>query len=181
MERAEIDLLKEHLPYELDMLDNAVCFMNSPEFAKLGESSDKLDQFKKNAAIESFWTHARNLIEFLSRDKSPDLNVSSASARDFAEGYRSNLDLESVSKKINEQVSHLGYRRVSLPPDKLSHEIHFVKSGLDSAFRRFQEQLNPECQEHWEQRQFEQAAVIVHANATATNTITIIGSSKMNE
>jgi hypothetical protein len=84
MDKIKVDILKEHLPYELDMLDEAAAYARSTEAA---ETNTKKGQvwFKRNAAIEAFWTHARNLIEFLTREKSPDLTVSSASAQDFTE------------------------------------------------------------------------------------------------
>ena len=52
----EIAILREHLPYELDMLEKAFVFLHDPQFA-----AARQDQFAKNAAIEAFWIHARNL------------------------------------------------------------------------------------------------------------------------
>jgi hypothetical protein len=83
-EKIKIEILAEHLPYELEMRDEATAHLQSIEFS---ESSKEKRQcavwFKRNAAIAAFWTHARNLIEFLTRTKSADLTISSASAKDL--------------------------------------------------------------------------------------------------
>jgi hypothetical protein len=52
-------VLKEHLPYELDMLEQ--CFVR----LHTKEQSEQLDQLTKNALVEAFWVHARILSEFL--------------------------------------------------------------------------------------------------------------------
>jgi hypothetical protein len=44
--------------------------LQSAEFAANAETTNRALWFKRNAAIEAFWTHARNLIKFLTRPKS---------------------------------------------------------------------------------------------------------------
>ena len=63
MERAKI-VLDDALPYELDMLDAAVRYMQMDEFSKLTKPKTEIEWLICNAIIESFWTHARCLIEF---------------------------------------------------------------------------------------------------------------------
>jgi hypothetical protein len=46
-----------------------------------------------------------------------------------------------VVDKINNQVSHLNYGRESLPPEKLGHEMQYVKAAIDKQWKRFQETL----------------------------------------
>jgi hypothetical protein len=65
IEAINIEILREHLPYELDMFDGATEYFQSPEFAAAAHSQE--NWFKRNAAVEAFWTHARNLVEFLKR------------------------------------------------------------------------------------------------------------------
>ena len=75
----------EYLPYELNMLEAAFAFLNSKQFDELHKIP-----FLKNAAIETFWLHARNLIEFLTHSK----NVGHAglvSARDFTTTFTQRL------------------------------------------------------------------------------------------
>jgi hypothetical protein len=128
------------LPYELDMFEEAAKFLMSEEFAKLDREND---WFRANAAIEAFWTHARTLQEFFNQPKNrePMLGAHHASARDFAFDYWPDLDLQTVVDKINNEVSHLNYGRESLPPEKLGHEMQYVKAAIDKQVRRFQETL----------------------------------------
>jgi hypothetical protein len=50
----------------------------------------------RNATIESFWTHARCLMEFFSRRKNQDFTASAASAMDFTEGFRPSSEMEKL-------------------------------------------------------------------------------------
>jgi hypothetical protein len=151
MEQIKIDILKEHLPYELDMLDEAAAYAGSTEAAETHTRKGPA-WFKRNAAIEAFWTHARNLIEFLEREKSPDLNVSSASAKDFTDSFHFTLEIKNLKDKINAQICRLGYGRTIVDYEKLGHEISYVKPALDSQIKRFEAKLDFESRKHWAQR-----------------------------
>jgi hypothetical protein len=65
-------LFEEHLPYELDMFEEAAKFLMSKEFANLNRKNNKDDWFRANAAIEAFWTHARTLEKFFTQRKNPE-------------------------------------------------------------------------------------------------------------
>jgi hypothetical protein len=136
-------LFEEHLPYELDMFEEAAKFLMSKEFANLNRKNNKDDWFRANAAIEAFWTHARTLEKFFTQRKNPEpvQDAHHASAQDFAPDYWHDLDLDTVIRKINAQVSHLNYGRESVPPEKLGHEMKYVKAAIDKQARRFQEKL----------------------------------------
>jgi hypothetical protein len=101
MENIKKQILEGDLPYELEMFDAAVEYLQSPEFAASTNSDDRVVWFKRNAAIEAFWTHARNLIKFLERtpSKSIDEMQFEASARDFAADFHSNLNAKHLSIK----------------------------------------------------------------------------------
>jgi hypothetical protein len=175
MEKIEIDLLKEHLLYELDMLDEATTYLQSSEFSELARLRQRGPEwFKRNAAIEAFWTHARNIVEFLMRVKSADLTVSSASARDFATDFRPSVKLDPIRVKINEQVSHLGFCRTTVQSEKLGHEMTWVKPAIDSEIRRFAKLLNPQCRKHWVSRD-PVAFVLLNANTNSTSAMTSFG------
>jgi len=77
MERAKI-VLDDALPYELDMLDAAARYMQTDEFSKLTKPKTETEWLTCNATIESFWTHARCLMEFFSRRKNKDFTASAA-------------------------------------------------------------------------------------------------------
>jgi hypothetical protein len=143
MEDRKKQLFDEHLPYELEMFEEAARFLMSDECARLDRENNKDDWFRANAAVEAFWTHARTLKEFFTQRKNPEpvQDAHHASAQDFAPDYWNDLELNAVIDKINAQVSHLNYGRESAPPGKLSHEMQFVKAAIDKQVRRFQEKL----------------------------------------
>lgn len=140
----KVQVFEVHLPYELDMFEEAAKFLMSEEFAKL-DRENKNDWFRANTAIEAFWTHARTLHEFFTHPKNPEpvLGAHHASAKDFASGYWADLELQTVVEKINNQVSHLNYGRELWPPDKLGHEMQYVKGAIDKEVKRFEEALAP--------------------------------------
>jgi hypothetical protein len=145
-------LFTEHLPYELDMFEQAAAFIMSPENKNLGP--DLSDWFRRMSALEAFWIHARNLEEFFTQNApSPDGELSTASAKDFAPDFSSQLGLGSVIEKIHAQVAHLWYKRESGWPEQLGHEIKWVKAQIDADVRRFEGELHADWRPLWKQRQ----------------------------
>jgi hypothetical protein len=159
MERAKI-VLDDALPYELDMLDAAARYMQTDEFSKLTKSKTETEWLTCNATIESFWTHARCLMEFFSRRKNKDFTASAASAMDFTEGFYPSSEMEnlwgpgSLSETINEQVSHVGFCRKAEQLQKLgASEMVRVKSIIDKEVGTFERTLKREFQPYWKPRQ----------------------------
>ena len=76
---AQICLLNEHLPYELDML-----------LATYRELSKQIDDITRNALIESFWLHARNLREFYDGSATLDPKGSAAASHFTGRRFRPN-------------------------------------------------------------------------------------------
>ena len=145
------ELFTEHLPYELDMFEQAA-FIMSPENKKL--RPDLSDWFRRMSALEAFWIHARNFHEFLTRkDPSPDGEVTSASAKNFAPNFDSQLQLRTVIDEINAQVAHLNYKRERGWPEKLGHEISVVKAQIDADVRKLEDKLHADWRVLWKQRQ----------------------------
>lgn len=117
-------VLKEHLPYELDMLEAAFTFLHSPDYVK------SRTWFCKNAAIETFWLHARNLIEFLTQPASD--GEGTVSARDFATGFHPVTIMKGMDGLINLGITHLQYGRKSEQEEKLSgYDMLRVKQHID--------------------------------------------------
>jgi hypothetical protein len=112
--RTKLKILEEHLPYELDMLERAFVILHLEKFTEL-----RKDAFLRNAVIEAFWTHARNLVEFLMHPPNADAD-GTVSARDFTKDYLPDMKMKSIDQQINAQVSHLTYERKSLPSEKLN-------------------------------------------------------------
>ena len=159
MERAKI-VLDDALPYELDMLDAAVRYMQTDEFSKLTTPKTEIEWLTCNATIEAFWTHAHCLMEFFSRRKNLDFTASAASAMDFTEGFHPSSEMEELwgpgrlAETINEQVSHVGFCRKAEHLQQLgASEMVRVKSIIDKEVENFERTLKREFQPHWKSRQ----------------------------
>src|SRR5262249_15225455 len=159
MERAKI-VLDNALPYELDMLDAAARYMQTDEFSKLTTPKAELEWLACNTIIESFWTHARCLMDFFSRRKNHDFTASAASAMDFTEGFQPSSEMEKLwgpgklAEILNEQVSHVGFCRKAEQLQKLgASEMVRVKSVIDKEVGNFERALKREFQPYWKSRQ----------------------------
>jgi hypothetical protein len=159
MERAKI-VLDDALPYELDMLDAAARYMQTDEFSKLTKPKTEIEWLTCNATIESFWTHARCLMEFFSRRKNQDFTASAASAMDFTEGFHPSSEMEKLwgpgrlAETLNEQVTHVGFCRKAEQLQKLgASEMVRVKSIIDKEVGNFERTLKREFQPYWKPRQ----------------------------
>jgi hypothetical protein len=101
--------LLEHLPYEIDMLRSTMTLINSGCFTGA----------IKNALIESFAIHARNLTDFF-RVESENPQRDDVFASDFTnkdyEPCKDNSPPEALIVKINKQVAHLTLTRPSALP-----------------------------------------------------------------
>jgi hypothetical protein len=136
-------VLQEHLPYELDMLDAAFTFLHSPDYVKFHTP------FCKNTAIESFWLHARNLIEFLTRP--PSGGAGTVSAQDFTTEFWPETVMKEMDQRINIAITHLIYGRKSEQGEKLNgHEMLRVKQHIDREIKRFEKCLLPEFKKNLE-------------------------------
>jgi hypothetical protein len=159
MERAKI-VLDDALPYELDMLDAAARYMQTDEFSNLTKFKTEIEWLTCNATIETFWTHARCLMEFFSRRKNQDFTASAASAMDFTEGFQPSSEMEELwgpgklAEALNEQVSHVGFCGKTEQLQKLgASEMVRVKSILDKEVENFERTLKREFQPYWKSRQ----------------------------
>ena len=160
IERAKI-VLDDALSYELDMLDAAARYMQTDEFSKLTKPKTEIEWLTCNATIESFWTHARCLMEFFSRRKNQDFTASAASAMDFTEGFHPSSEMEKLwgpgrlAETINEQVSHVGlFCRKAEQLQKLgASEMVRMKSTIDKEVGNFERTLKREFQPYWKPRQ----------------------------
>ncbi len=106
-----IDIIDEHLPYEIDMLRDTYSALAATP-APTGVC--------KHALIKSFCVHARSLIAFFA--KTP-CRKGDAVAGDFTAGFVERLDpctepLKSLWTKLNKQIFHLTKDRTILDSDK---------------------------------------------------------------
>jgi hypothetical protein len=173
MDAAKVQFLTKDLPYELDMLDAAIKYLKSDEFTNSADTTDRATWFRRNAAIEAFWVHARNIIEFLTRAKTDGVTASSCSAKDFVD-FDCALDKNRVIRsKINEQVSHLGFGRKASPYDKLGADtMIWLKPAIDSEIARFEKLLLLETEHRKLSVERRAAKELVLTNLTATTSST---------
>lgn len=147
----DIAILEEHLPYELDMLVEALASWGSLP-ARADES--RSDWFRRMSAIEVFWVHARNLEEFF-EDRQAEGRTAAASH--FLSGAELKYNMSEVTKlvkKVQDQIVHLNYDRPRESLEKLSYyEAERVKGHIDRAVNQFQIQLSHDARKHWKHRE----------------------------
>jgi hypothetical protein len=113
----------EHLRYEIDMLYGSLGELETLERARVNDEAPSLSL--KNALIESWTIHLRNLHEFFFRDRSDDSDM-------LAIDYFHDLDWFSVRKghglnlsthRIPKEIVHLTWSRTKVTPDKKQWDL----------------------------------------------------------
>lgn len=158
----EVSMLKEHLPYELDMLEwcyaaDLSALRQNPAF--------------RNMAIEGFWLHARNLYEFMTK-KGHGTGQGVAAAQDFVDGkFIPDLPFEMLDDKMNIQISHLQYERPSSTDGKLGgYDMGRFREAINRAVKLFEEKMHANAREIWIVRN-PPAYVQATGPAAATNVV----------
>jgi hypothetical protein len=131
-------MLSHFIPYEIGMMRAL--------HKRLSAGSPT--QLQRNAEIESFHIHARNLMEFFKDDKQCAIDP-----RAFTEQtYRVHGDFipKKLENKISQQIVHLTHERTDVEKDKLSDDerdqtIQHIEKQID----RFQKALKPEWRQLW--------------------------------
>lgn len=132
-----IDIINEHLPYEIDMLRTV--------YGELAGASPPTGVFK-NALIESFCIHARSLIHFLAnRPSKPD----DAAASDFTDTFVTTLDLQVerlkfILQKLNKQAFHLTTARTVVDKFDPGADGKIIILEIERELQNFQNCLKPE-------------------------------------
>jgi hypothetical protein len=101
------DIIREYLPYEIDMLRLTHKQLESCRAQENQESDSQ--KVIRLALIESFCVHARSLIHFFSNARGMPTD---SFASDFIDGWKTGLDVEdeplkSIRYRLNKQVFHL--------------------------------------------------------------------------
>jgi hypothetical protein len=171
-------LLVRHLPYELDMLEQTLVRLLD------GKVTDRVLQ---NALIESFWTHARNLIEFFNCKEKGDGQTGVASAQDMTTGYAVDTKLTEVNDLINKQISHLQYDRPAFTQGQLDYNYMYrVREIIGREMQKFQKCINHDYKKFWVTRQQSDETIdkkgwlaFAQNQPTATNVIQVNGPTKV--
>src|SRR5262245_20443645 len=117
--------LKDHLPYEINML----------RVAAIRLTKIKVPSTDANVYVELFCMHARNLIEFFDRrwERRGDFK-----AYQLADGYTCEVDLEETRDRINKRIAHLTTGRVRGNDKKNSvGECFRTYTKLENEIERF--------------------------------------------
>jgi hypothetical protein len=149
MEEKKIQMLQVHLTYEFDMLDASYEILSKQ---RLAEDATPVQIYGRNCAIEAFWLHTRNLLEFFEWESS---DRKQASAVDFMNGdHAIYLNRKALRDLINDQVCHLHYNRYSSPvQEKLGPtNLHQAMETLQRGLADFQRRLDDEAKKYWTMR-----------------------------
>jgi hypothetical protein len=105
-------------------------------------------QLDRNADIESYHVHARNLIEFFTDDIQCAIDPRAFTTT----AYRidGNFIPKKLETKISQQIVHLTHERTDVTADKLSDEERDrTTKAIEKAIKRFENALRPEWRLIW--------------------------------
>jgi hypothetical protein len=89
-------------------------------------------------------------------------------------------DAASISTRINQQISHVGFCRKTDEWDKLSaNRMHDVKATINNETDRFSRKLRPEFRPYWTWKNDNPVVIKVHNQATTTTNHIIITTLKL--
>jgi hypothetical protein len=119
------DIFNKYLPYEIDMLRDT--------YRMLAEAPTDVH---KNALIEAFCVHARNLIDFFMCRKSGDAVVT-----EFTTGFIRQLDdtvdpLKTIRTRMNKQIFHMTKVRTIMNADQFDLGRDGTESGHGRGLQR---------------------------------------------
>lgn len=126
------EILGEHLPYELWMLRETYKRLNFPAE----------DVVLRNALIEAFCIHARQLLEFFD-------NKQGKHAKEFTGGHYVAAHLTGLTKSerdmLNTQIAHVTGKRTVDSAEKIGHALRAkLLTALEREAMHFEGMLAPE-------------------------------------
>jgi hypothetical protein len=109
-------------------------------------------QLDRNAHIESFHIHARNLIEFFTDDKQCAIDPRAFTTNDYrVDGLFISKVSKKLESKISQQIVHLTHERTDVASDKLSDdERRLTILAIETEIKRFCKELRPEWRQIWD-------------------------------
>jgi hypothetical protein len=122
-------LASEHLCYEVTMLRFTA--------RQLAERQAEGDE-PKNALLESFAIHVRNLMNFFFRKESSRVK-NEMLALDYLDNWNPPKSeyLRRIEGKINEEISHLSYKRNGVSPEAKKWRIDLIVAELEQVLTAF--------------------------------------------
>jgi len=120
------------------------------ELRNIMRSGEDGDQPTKNAMIEAFCIHARNLNEFFLENGRDDTLRASGFTTSAYKPPDNDQVRRSIFAKINKQISHLTEARTTVANEKIGDlEREQMYCFLFDDLRRFSEHLKPELRSAW--------------------------------
>ena len=147
-----MDIIEEHLPYEIDMLRRT--YMQLSVLSKIDPDREPDEQrATRNALTESFCVHARSLIEFFADNKKgADAVACEFTDNRFTQLDRSKGPIKTIRDiKLNKQIFHLTKNRTIVDSEKFD----VGKDGMDvlqiiePAIEHFTNFLLPDFRSHF--------------------------------
>jgi hypothetical protein len=122
-------LASDHLYYEITMLRFAAC--------QLAARQAERDE-PKNALLESFAIHVRNLRNFFFKKQSSRLK-DEILAIDYLDNWNPPKSeyLGRIEGKINEEISHLSYKRIEISLEAKNWNVDLIVAELEQALTAF--------------------------------------------
>lgn len=134
----------KHLLYEIQMLFALGRYCQTGELDVAVAGLDRAGLPVRNAVIEAFEIHARQLIEFLTHQR----NRRRATARDWAKGWSvakaETQGLRELREAFSERVAHLSWKRSGFTRDEQLVMTHEIEGKLRPLLLRFLEKADPE-------------------------------------
>lgn len=134
----------KHLLYEIQMLFALGRYFETREVDAAVAGLDRAGLPVRNAVIEAFEIHGRQLIEFLTHPR----NRHRATARDWARGWsvpKAETDeLKELRDAFSERVAHLSWKRSEFTADQQLVMTHEIEGKLRALLLRFLEEAEPE-------------------------------------
>jgi hypothetical protein len=132
-------MLSHFIPYEVGMM-RAVS-------KRLAAGS--VSRVQRNAEIESFHIHARNLIEFFTDDKQCAIDPRTFTTPNYR--VKGNFIPAKLKSKISQQIVHLTHERTDVEKDKLSDDERMqTLRYIEEEIARFEKALDPHWLPIWE-------------------------------
>jgi hypothetical protein len=134
----------KHVLYEVQMLFALGRYLQTGEVDDAVAGLDRDGLPVRNAVIEAFEIHARQLIEFLTHPR----NGRRATARDWSTGWCvpqvETQELKQLRAAFSERVAHLSWKRSAFTAGEQRVIAHQIQDKLGPLLRQFLRRADPE-------------------------------------
>jgi hypothetical protein len=133
----------KHLLYEIEMLYALLRYFETGEVDRAVAQLDREGLPVRNAVIESYQLHARQLIEFLIDSPTSKMPTAPRFTRRKWPPPPERRDLQALQDELSERVMHLGWKRSEFTDQEREVLTHRVEESIRPVLLRFLEQADP--------------------------------------